>query len=60
MKVTSLYDGFVGLDGIPVLLATGDEYDDTHPIVAARPELFTEPRRGPGRPPAAKGKSTDD
>jgi hypothetical protein len=55
-KVTATYSGFVGLDGVPVLLNDGDEYDETHPLVQRRPDLFTEPRRAPGRPPGAKNK----
>jgi hypothetical protein len=58
--VKSTYSGFVGLDGVPVLLHDGDEYDAGHPLVEAYPHMFTEPRRSPGRPPAAKGKATDD
>lgn len=42
-KVHATYSGFVGLDGVPVLLNDGDEYDDGHPLVQARPDLFTEP-----------------
>lgn len=46
-KVTATYSGFVGHEGVPVLLHDGDEYDSDHSLVQARPELFTEP-------PAAK------
>lgn len=56
-KVYATYSGFVGFDGVPVLLADGAEYDDTHPLVQAHPELFTEPRRSPGRPLGSKNKS---
>jgi hypothetical protein len=56
-KVYAIYSGFVGLDGVPVLLTDGAEYDDSHPLVQARPELFTEPRRSPGRPAGSKNKS---
>lgn len=60
-KVNATYSGFVGLNGMPVLLHEGDDYDDTHPMVQAHPEHFTEPRRGPGRPVGSKNKSgTDD
>ena len=33
--------GFVGHQGATVQLAAGDEYDSTHPLVKAHPELFT-------------------
>ena len=56
MKVQATYSGFVGVDGVPVLLGVGDEYDDSHPLVQARPDLFTEPRRSPGRPLGSKNK----
>jgi hypothetical protein len=57
-KVTAVIDGWVNATGVPVLLEVGDEYEDSHPLVQSRPELFTEPRRGPGRPPGSK--STKD
>lgn len=47
--VKATYDGFVGHDGVPVLLVDGAEYDADHPLVQARPDLFTEPRRAPAR-----------
>lgn len=60
-KVNAIYSGFVGLNGVPVLLGEGDEYDDSHPMVQAHPQHFTEPRRSPGRPLGSKNKpSTDD
>lgn len=56
--------GFIGVGGVPVLLAEGDEYDGDHDLVKARPELFDEvpepaPKQRPvlGRP---KGSSKDD
>lgn len=59
--VRATYSGFVGLNGMPVLLNDGDEYDENHPMVQAHPQHFTEPRRGPGRPAGSKNKpSTDD
>ena len=53
--------GFVGHDGVPVLLAGGDEYDSEHPLVQARPELFDEvpepaKRAVLGRPKLQHGK----
>jgi hypothetical protein len=41
--VKATFDGFVGLNGVPVLLHDGDEYDMEHPLVQAHPDLFTEP-----------------
>lgn len=58
--VKSLIDGFVGLNGVPVLLAVGDEYDSEHPLVQNHPQMFTEPRRAPGRPLGSKNKNADD
>lgn len=55
-KVNAKVSGFVGLNGVPVLLTSGDEYDDQHPLVLARPDLFTEPRRAPGRPLGSRNK----
>lgn len=42
-NVRAVYEGFVGHEGVPVLLHEGDEYDADHPLVVARPELFTDP-----------------
>lgn len=68
-KVKATYGGFVGFEGVPVLLHEGEEYDAGHPLVAARPELFSEPVSAPKRPvlrgkkaaeepqPPAKGKA---
>lgn len=58
-KVLATYDGFVGLESVPVLLATGDEYDSDHPLVVARPELFTEAPAEPKRP-TVRGKTAKD
>jgi hypothetical protein len=55
-KVTATYDGYVGVEGVPVLVTSGDEYDSEHPLVQNRPELFTEPRRAPGRPLGSRNK----
>ncbi len=33
--------GFVGHEGAPVHLSAGDEYEATHPMVKAHPEMFT-------------------
>ena len=61
MKVTALFGGFVGHDGVPTLLTVGEEWDAEHPVVKAHPEMFTEPKRGPGRPPATvKPKPAND
>lgn len=39
--VKSLIDGFVNAgDGVPVLLSPGDVFEDSHPLVQSRPELF--------------------
>ena len=43
MKVRSVFDGFVGFGGGQVLLRGGVEYEVGHPLVVARPDLFTEP-----------------
>jgi len=43
VKVRSTFDGFVGHAGGEVLLRGGDEYEVDHPLVVARPDLFTEP-----------------
>lgn len=60
-KVNAIYSGFVGLDGMPVMLHEGEEYDEMHPLVQAQPQHFTEPRRSPGRPLGSKNKpATDD
>lgn len=53
-KVKATYDGFVGHEGVPVLLHDGDEYDSGHPLVAARPELFTSPPPVPVKPEVVK------
>lgn len=34
--------GFVGVEGVPTLLAEHDVYDGEHELVQARPELFDE------------------
>lgn len=60
MKVQSKYSGFVGVDGVPVLVHEGEDYDSEHPLVQARPDLFTEPKRAPGRPLGSKNKSASD
>jgi hypothetical protein len=58
--VKALIDGFVGLNGVPVLLAVGDEYDSEHPMVQTHPHMFTEPKRAPGRPLGSKNRGSDD
>jgi hypothetical protein len=58
-KVTATYSGFVPVDGVPVQLQSGDEYEADHPLVQARPELFTEPEPEPVKPAAkAAAKAT--
>jgi len=57
--VKAIVNGFVGHDGVPILLHDGDEYDSEHPLVQAHPEMFTEPRRSPAKPPAAKSRASD-
>lgn len=55
--------GFIGIGGVPVLLAEGDEYDGDHDLVKARPELFDEVVEVPKRPVLSrglKGKPSDD
>jgi periplasmic protein TonB len=39
--VKATYSGFVSHDGIPVMLSAGEEYDADHPLVEARPDLFS-------------------
>ena len=51
--------GFVGVDGVPVLLSEHDEYDADHPLVRARPDLFDEVPEPPKRPTFTRGKSRD-
>jgi hypothetical protein len=59
--VKATFDGFVGLNGVPVLLADGDEYDSEHPLVEAHPEMFTEPpaRRQVKQQQAAPKRASD-
>lgn len=57
-KVNAKIDGWVTADSVPVLLAAGDEYDESHPLVQARPDLFTEPKRAPGRPLGVKNRTS--
>lgn len=60
-KVQATYSGFVGLDGVPVLLTEGAEYDEGHPMVQAHPQMFTEPptRRQARQQAAAEKKTTN-
>jgi hypothetical protein len=54
-KVRAKVGGFVGHEGIPVLLVEGEERDSEDSLVQARPDLFTEPPRRPvlrGKKPA--------
>ena len=48
--------GFVGHEGVPVLLAEHDEYDADHPLVKARPDLFDQAAESPKRPVLSKDK----
>ena len=52
-KVNATYSGFVSHEGVPVLLSAGDEFEADHPLVAARPDLFT-------KPPAPKQQQKED
>lgn len=56
-KVNALIDGWVVAEGVPTLLAVGDEFDETHPLVQTRPDLFSEPKRAPGRPLGSRNKT---
>jgi len=62
--VKATFNGFVGHEGVPVLLHDGDEYEADHPLVEARPELFTEPEPEPELAPkrvlGRRGKPDDD
>jgi hypothetical protein len=54
--------GFVGFGGDNVGLHAGDPWDDDHPFVKARPDLFTDTPPGgespaPPPPPPAKPSS---
>lgn len=55
--VKSLINGFVGLDGVPVLLHEGEERDAEDALVLARPDLFSEPATEPQR--TARGRAKD-
>jgi hypothetical protein len=58
-KVKAKISGFVAPDGVHVLLTEGEEYDTGHPLVQARPDLFTDPP-APRRPALrSKGKVTE-
>lgn len=57
MKVTAIYSGFVGHEGVPILVTAGQEYDEAHPLVRAQPQHFTEPaKRGLG----GRGRAKDE
>lgn len=45
-KVYATMSGFVGFDGQSVWLGEGDEYDENHPLVKARPGDFTSAKPG--------------
>lgn len=57
--VKATIDGFVGFNGVPILLHDGDDYDSEHPLVQAHPEMFTEPRRSPAKPTVTKSRASD-
>lgn len=62
-KVKATMDGFVGHNGVPVQLHSGDVYDAEHPLALARPDLFEEVLEAPKRPiltRGPKGKPSDD
>lgn len=46
-KVKAKVGGFVGHEGVPVLLVEGEQRDENDPLVKARPDLFTEPPKRP-------------
>lgn len=50
-------DGFIGYgDGLEAQLRTDQPWDDTHPLVVERPEVFTDPEPKPRtRKPRAGG-----
>lgn len=52
--------GFVGHDGVPVLLAEHDEYDADHPLVKARPDLFDKVAEAAPAKTPAKHKQAND
>lgn len=56
--VKATYSGFVGYKGQPVVMHEGDVWDVEHPLVQARPELFTEPVPEPKRP-TIRGRGKD-
>lgn len=52
--------GFVGHEGVPVLLVEHDEYDVDHPLVQARPDLFDQVAPEPKRPILSRDKGKGD
>lgn len=42
-KVTVLQSTWIGTASGNLLLSGGEEYDSDHPLVKARPELFSKP-----------------
>jgi hypothetical protein len=61
-KVKAKVGGFVGHEGVPVLLVEGEERDADDALVQARPDLFTEPpapRRVAQRMTGTRGKAKD-
>lgn len=58
--VKATFSGFIGHEGVPAWVNEGDEYDENHPLVAANPQKFTEPKRSPGRPLGSKNKPATD
>jgi len=57
VRVRALVSGFVGVGGVPVLLAEGEERAVDEQVVLAHPHLFTEPPapRGPRLPRGRAG-----
>lgn len=55
--VRSLFHGWVPVNGVPTLISEGEEFDVDHPVVEARPDLFTQPRQQTRA--ATKGKASD-
>lgn len=59
MKYRSLMTGWLGIgdEGNAVFLTAGDEYDEDHPGVAERPEIFEQVVELTPRPPVKARKT---
>lgn len=68
-QVYPLIDGFIGYgdEGASIQVETGTPIDSDHPVVVARPELFTKPvsdKRAmtgatPAKPTSGRARTTD-